>query len=153
MPNACPLGWYKITTCANGHGEEGRGGALLELTDVLGIYIYVLCRTSGHNVSNAAGVDLLQVQAVPAIYFSDIKLVNYSPHYCIASSRFFKSIYRLKKFFFDAGNMGYVRALVPIPVLPQVWCSLFNTLILQERMLLAGHLYILHNFINYCNFR
>ena len=29
-------------------------------------------------------------------------------------------ISRLKKFFFDAGNMAYVKALVHVPVLPQV---------------------------------
>ncbi|KAJ7387771.1 histidine permease [Desmophyllum pertusum] len=33
--------------------------------------------------------------------------------------RFYSHFAELKKFFFDAGNMGYVRALVPIPVLPQ----------------------------------
>ena len=27
---------------------------------------------------------------------------------------------RLKKFFFDAGNMAYVKALVPVPELPKV---------------------------------
>ena len=30
---------------------------------------------------------------------------------------------RLKKFFFDAGNMAYVKALVHVPLLPQVWLT------------------------------
>lgn len=34
------------------------------------------------------------------------------------------SFFRLKKFFFDAGNMAYVKALVPVPVLPQVYWQL-----------------------------
>lgn len=33
--------------------------------------------------------------------------------------RFYSHFAELKKFFFDAGNMAYVKALVPIPVLPQ----------------------------------
>ena len=33
---------------------------------------------------------------------------------------------RLKKFFFDAGNMAYVKALVHVPVLPQVWSSMHD---------------------------
>jgi len=36
---------------------------------------------------------------------------------------------RLKKFFFDAGNMAYVKALVHVPVLPQVWSSILSALI------------------------
>lgn len=33
--------------------------------------------------------------------------------------RFYAHFAELKKFFFDAGNMAYVKALVPVPVLPQ----------------------------------
>lgn len=33
--------------------------------------------------------------------------------------RFYSHFAELKKFFFDAGNMAYVKALVPIPMLPQ----------------------------------
>ena len=39
---------------------------------------------------------------------------------------------RLKKFFFDAGNMAYVKALVHVPVLPQVWSSILEWYYDQE---------------------
>lgn len=40
---------------------------------------------------------------------------------------------RLKKFFFDAGNMAYVKALVHVPVLPQVWCGIVSALSLLRK--------------------